>query len=117
MDKHIKKRWLEALRSDRYSQCTERLTNGKGFCCLGVLCNLHALETGNTWSERFRNKNRNGIHYLNVNGTLPSVVVTWAKLDSDDPIPKNRYSIESLSELNDCGMTFKQIADIIDVGL
>lgn len=30
--------WLAALRSGQYVQARQRLKNGEGYCCLGVLC-------------------------------------------------------------------------------
>lgn len=49
MNRNWKKRWVEALRSGQYKQTREELTNGTAFCCLGVLCNLEALDEGETW--------------------------------------------------------------------
>lgn len=41
MDKALKAKWLEALRSGRYKQGRERLRNRRDeFCCLGVLCDI-----------------------------------------------------------------------------
>ena len=41
MDKALKAKWLEALRSGRYKQGRRRLRNCKDeFCCLGVLCDI-----------------------------------------------------------------------------
>ncbi len=44
MNANIKKIWLKALRSGEYEQTTTRLcrprSDGVGFCCLGVLCDL-----------------------------------------------------------------------------
>ena len=41
MDKALKAKWLEALRSGRYKQGRYRLrNNGDEFCCLGVLCDI-----------------------------------------------------------------------------
>lgn len=37
MNKDIKKKWVEALRSDAYQQTHCRLQDKKGYCCLGVL--------------------------------------------------------------------------------
>jgi hypothetical protein len=48
MDTDLKTKWVEALRSGRYSQATEVLhdeENG-GFCCLGVLCKVMGAEFG-----------------------------------------------------------------------
>lgn len=44
MDKDLKQKWLEALRSGKYKQGTGFLRRGQGgsdkFCCLGVLCDI-----------------------------------------------------------------------------
>lgn len=37
MDKELKAKWVEALRSGRYQQAREVLYDGNGYCCLGVL--------------------------------------------------------------------------------
>jgi hypothetical protein len=37
MDKQLKAKWVEALRSGKYDQCRNELTDGMGgFCCIGV---------------------------------------------------------------------------------
>ena len=33
--------WLEALRSGKYKQTKNTLRTPEGFCCLGVLCDIH----------------------------------------------------------------------------
>lgn len=41
MNKDIKKRWLDALRSGKYKQGVGALRKrGYKFCCLGVLCDI-----------------------------------------------------------------------------
>lgn len=42
MDKDIKAFWVDALRSGKYKQAKEQLSDGKKFCCLGVLCDVMA---------------------------------------------------------------------------
>lgn len=37
MDKKLKAKWVKALRSGEYEQCTNTLRYEGGFCCLGVL--------------------------------------------------------------------------------
>lgn len=38
MNPEAKEKWVKALRSGKYLQTQGRLSNGEGFCCLGVLC-------------------------------------------------------------------------------
>lgn len=40
MPEHIKKLWLDALRSEKYPQGQCTLKNEQGYCCLGVLAHL-----------------------------------------------------------------------------
>ena len=44
MDKEIKAKWVEALRSGNYKQGTNYLNNRdeNTFCCLGVLCEINS---------------------------------------------------------------------------
>jgi hypothetical protein len=45
LPKHVKAKWVKALRSGEYEQCQRRLADFKGgFCCLGVL--QHVLDDG-----------------------------------------------------------------------
>lgn len=36
----LKARWLEALESGEYKKARKQLKSSKGFCCLGVLCDI-----------------------------------------------------------------------------
>lgn len=36
MNQEIKQKWVAALRSGEYKQIKNSLTNGEGYCCLGV---------------------------------------------------------------------------------
>lgn len=104
----IKKRWLAALRSGQYKQTREVLTNGKGFCCLGVLCNLHAIEHGKEWRQT-----ADGVVYLNMAepDEVSVRVLKWAGLPLMTPqLPDGR----DLGEINDSGTNFRRIADLIE---
>lgn len=39
-DVELEKKWVAALRSGEYQQTRQALYDGKGFCCLGVLCEI-----------------------------------------------------------------------------
>ena len=52
MNKEIKQKWIEALRSGKYKQTRGKLKGRNGaFCCLGVLCDIQ----GGKW-ECAKNK-------------------------------------------------------------
>ena|SRR5689334_5253523 len=112
MNKRIKELWLKALRSGKYRQVKAELKAnlpGKhvGYCCLGVLCDIHSKETGKKW------ENRN--MYFNADTVLPQEVMDWAGLDDDNPKVYYDIGLEHLSELNDeRNCSFKEIADLIE---
>lgn len=118
MKKRIKNKWVKALRSGKYQQTTGALREGDSFCCLGVLCNIHAQE-----HPEIAAKQKSKGLYLGAFGLLPQEVVKWAGLedkatDKDDNADISvvyRGKETSLSALNDGeNLSFKKIARIID---
>lgn len=107
MNQEIKTRWLDALRSGEYQQGLQKLRGEDDtFCCLGVLCDLYAKETGTEWSVQ------NGwMEFLGHETYLPDRVAVWADCDTYPRVP---FSGESLAGMNDTGTTFAQIADLIE---
>jgi len=117
MNPIVKHKWLEALRSGEYEQTRGKLKDDKGFCCLGVLCDLHSKETGNEWETLFDVE-----VYLGIGGILPVRVCSWAELPPSKINPDVYYTNSNgnffqttLAELNDIyKLNFNQIADIIE---
>ena len=117
MNKVIKKKWVDALRSGEYTQGYDILKSGEGeYCCLGVLCDLavkeniakedHALNTFITQTDYYFDGER---------GVLPISVVSWAGLDSYYVQVEYKNFPVALDELNDAkGLTFNEIADLIE---
>lgn len=103
MNKEIKKRWIEALRSKQYQQGKYQLRTetqdyyGYYYCCLGVLTHLYAREKGCSWNEACDGNK----------GYLPYNVRVWAGLD----LLKNPIN---LAKDNDDGKNFDWIADKIE---
>jgi hypothetical protein len=110
MDKKIKAKWLKALTSGRYKQARKKLRVADKFCCLGVLCDLYAKETGEKWEKS---------NFLGDRLELPIKVQSWACLSDGNPdvpvMPAKRGDelCHTLAELNDHGYTFKEIAAVI----
>lgn len=103
------KRWVEALRSGEYRQTREVLRDEHGFCCLGVACDLYAKEHPDI-SQWYEHSYDRGFDFDDLLGTLPTHVRDWLGLNYDD----GRYATGSLTEDNDDGKTFAEIADIIE---
>jgi len=79
MDRKIALKWARALESGEYGQTTGALREGNKFCCLGVLCNLHAqahpeIAKDETDPEK----------YMGKEGELPEQVMHWAGMRSDN---------------------------------
>lgn len=113
MNPEVKAKWTAALRSGEYTQGKNQLKTATGkFCCLGVLCDLHAKETGGEWQLR----GEDGESYGKAALALPPVVREWATLPSS-PMIETPELHESLMNLNDGGKSFAEIADLIDAHL
>lgn len=112
MNQRIKKLWIDALRSDGYAQGSGRLRVGDAYCCLGVLCDLHARETGNQWEDGSTDLEDDMCVYLGSDCVLPGAVSAWAELDSTNGALHDGSS--SLAYYNDMGNDFHFIADQIE---
>ena len=129
----VKKKWLEALRSGSYQQGKQRLRvttdNSDSFCCLGVLCDI----TDNTrWMPVFgitrygRYKDAKGAgNSLFRTGFVPDDIADQSFMDLTGA-PENSRSVKLiliaktqtvLSQMNDEGKSFNDIADWIEANL
>ncbi len=110
MKQEIKELWVAALESDEFSQTIGALKDESGYCCLGVLCELHRRQHGSEWQD-YGDSTR---FYLGESGALPVEVYRWAGLISENPTVSNGEDRAALSEWNDSeGYNFKQIAKLI----
>jgi hypothetical protein len=122
MNKKIKKLWIKALRSGEFKQGKGYLEKDGSHCALGVLSVLALLEGQCTYNTdgpigRFDNK-RFG---------LSLTVMKWARIaqdkerflkpDEDRVIVNYKKKPTTLADLNDRGLTFKEIALIIQRNL
>lgn len=113
MNQEIKAKWVAALRSGEYKQGEGRLRNGDKFCCLGVLCNLHAQEHPEVAATQYDPERYMGKFYA-----PPCAVRRWAGFalldDSNGPYVQFDLVQTQLPRLNDQGLDFAQIADLIE---
>ena len=111
MNPEAKQAWVAALRSGEYQQGFGKLRDTKGYCCLGVLCDL-ALK-----AKVARDPMTNDLQSGWGRGHLPDAVQQWACLDESDPLVVGPYDslTSSLGEINDSwDYDFDAIADIIE---
>lgn len=117
MNPRIKKKWVAALRSGLYKQGMHQLRNNKNeFCCLGVLCNLHAQA-----HPEFAKQNTCAQIYDNQSAVPSKRVRDWAELKLTARYSVPHASIHwqgktygDLIYANDSGVPFSVIADFIE---
>lgn len=130
-DPELKARWLEALRSGEYKQSDSRLRNptadgGFAYCCLGVLCNLIDPDgwgvkyTSSWWHDRdpcsgeTRGRDRSVLpsslarRIFEYPEGIRTPSLTAVRIESYDD------GREHIAGLNDAGMTFADLADLIE---
>ena len=78
MKQRIKKLWIAALKGGEYKQTEGNLKDDVGYCCLGVLCDLHLKDTGD--GEWEKSENRARYLYLGSGSGLSEEVKSWAGL-------------------------------------
>lgn len=111
MKTKVKTAWITALKSGDYKQTTGYLRENDSFCCLGVLCNLHAIAHPKVAVDE-----TDPDSYLGETTGLPFAVMRWAGITSSSGEYDNQKYFEdrSLDKDNDWGKTFNEIADIIN---
>ncbi len=102
MDVELKKKWVDALRSDKYSQTQGQLRNDKGYCCLGVLCDL-LKESEDDWIYR------NDAGY-----TFKGSYTCYPPQEIIDMYSFSGVSTGKLASLNDDKYSFEDIANFIE---
>lgn len=126
MKKEVADLWIAALESGEYDQARGTLQQieesrtgdeiyPKGFCCLGVLCEV-AIKNGLN-VEKVEKPWLSKVAYDNYTDFLPSTVQSWAGMKTStgefDVYDNLERDTEELTDLNDTGKTFKEIAQII----
>lgn len=103
------KKWIAALRGGKYKQGAGALRDGDHYCCLGVACELFLEE--NPGAIKVEQQDLSGhTAYEGSVAVLPDVVRDWLGLSTEI----GQFGGYSLSEKNDNGTPFQQIADIIE---
>jgi hypothetical protein len=123
MNPEIKALWLESLRSGEYVQGTGTLrSENDEYCCLGVLCDLASKAGVGSWAKDNAYVTTESEQF----GVLPGEVQEWAGMETSTgllfesmtlnvPGPYgDDYVVNTLIDLNDNGMDFASIADVIE---
>jgi len=119
----IKEIWCNALESGEYPQSKGSLYSSQGFCCLGVLGDLAVKAGVAKWKTVRENEPKRLVTNSGASpGYLVSEVIEWACVPKDwdecdgcfylpDSHPAKPY--RSLPEANDMGLSFTEIAKLI----
>ncbi len=124
LKEEFKQKWLTALRSGEYKQCTGHLELDGGYCCLGVALKVQYPDAHPELHHAFLYEDElpameDAIEWwteepeLNAQIKNPVVMIEGIDEDGDKAlVPRH------LSELNDDeNYTFAQIADLIEAQL
>lgn len=117
---------VEALRSDKYNQGRSRLRHGDEYCCLGVACDISGV--GKWYPSPKKNRERERfvydtaeVGYRSAEGyVLPDAVKDWLGWKTDangtfrEIVGDEDEDDVALTGLNDAGVPFAQIADVIE---
>ena len=126
MNPEVKQKWIDALRSGKYEQGSEKLRTVSGYCCLGVLCDLYAQEHNTEWE--FRGNEETNLqpkdywYFEDQSEFVPESVMDWAgftencpvvKIDVEEDDEDSWFYHEGLADLNDSGYTFNELSKLI----
>lgn len=118
--------WVAALRSGEYTQASGRLHDSRGYCCLGVACEVAVkngldLDVTLPYDDGTEDTVHRSIHHYNGEGdVLPLAVQLFYGLNGGDPCIGSDEEFPGLPPLsaataNDSRkMTFQQIADLVE---
>lgn len=114
MKQAIMKKWVKALRSGKYWQSRGSLKGFRGYCCLGVLCDISGL---GSWEKKDGNRVYIPGGDKGDYAILPEMVRKWAGLKESDGTIRlaGARSKTTLADMNDHERkNFQQIADVIE---
>ncbi len=112
----FKKKWLEELRSGKYSQATGVLRDANGYCCLGVACKAVGINDNALIGNKI-------IPDSNIFDAIPQILRRFYYDDIRHTSPISSYSVAFempagiLATMNDEGKSFSEIADYIEENL
>lgn len=101
LPREFKRKWIKALTSGKYKQAQEYLRYGNGYCCLGVACKIVGIP-----SNELLNR-----------GLPPESPDEFEEKAGFDRVPEclrsGRRIARKLAQMNDKGISFKEIAQWI----
>lgn len=127
LGQELKAKWLAALRSDEYVQGRSALVtwlfNGDRlvetrYCCLGVLADIAGAEIPDTVSCSWYSPESTGLGFRLASSFLDDVGLSHLLGPAGGGGPKEERTLQrELSQANDSGATFREIADWIEANI
>lgn len=120
MKEDVKDLVVSALRSGEYKQGKGVLRHYDCHCVLGVFCDLYIKHNPGKaeWTTDTIQPGMYGFRNVGASlyfvGSLPDVVCEWAGLKQHGCIRDNEGHTEAFETLNDYGMSFSELADLIE---
>jgi hypothetical protein len=128
MNPEVKQKWIDALRSGKYDQGSEKLRSVQGYCCLGVLCDLYSKEQSKDWDfvecEETNLQPKDYWYFEGESEFLPDSVREWAGMACKNPSVRvdvtdnddedDWFYHDEIANLNDSGYTFKELSNVIE---
>jgi hypothetical protein len=104
--KNIQK-WIDALRSGKYTQCEDRLQKNNSFCCLGVACKIFI-------SEKDQVMQPNTQQLFGITPQDQPKAPTWLKkINLQFETDSHESFIEYMNDIEN--MSFDEIADMLQL--
>lgn len=114
MNKEIKARWIEALRSGNYEQGRYNLRRGNFYCCLGVLCDTVKDEVNHDWLP-LQDSMGTFYRFDRADEVLPDSVASCADLPISPVLTFEGKEETYITAINDdTNLSFEEIADLIE---
>jgi hypothetical protein len=101
------RKWISALRSDKFQQITQMLSNGVGFCVQGVACEI---AYGENVCFKTMLLNNTMAKYDGHCGWMPTSVRIWLGIHGQEATDE----LDLLARMNDFDIDFDTIADRLE---
>lgn len=101
-----RKSWVSHLRSGEYKQVKDRLKNKKGYCCLGVLCDIAVKAGHGEWTQC------NQYKILHRESSIFPILYHNSTISTWGGGSKGKPAKAGLNDEHD--YTFEQISDVIE---
>jgi len=115
-----RKQWVDALRSGKYEQGKYRLRKDAQFCCLGVACDISGLGAWVVDTDKIPDaKGQETLYSYRIStfaeaSQLSAEMASWLGVRHTDVKLHSQKNVPSLVYANDTGLSFNEIADIIE---